>query len=211
MMSENSFIDYYKDLQVSSNADIETIERIYRLLAKRYHPDNNGSGNTEKFTRITEAYKVLTVPEKRAAFDVKYEKERIRQLKKLSEVSSSSKGFEADQRIRHLILSILYLEIRKEPSNPGIGLWQLEKLIGWPEKILEFHTWYLKEKGWIKATDTGGYSITANGVDIVEKNELILGKDRLITYNDGLSKYPKGFEVSDNAKRTLPIMTEQKL
>jgi len=34
-MNENSFIDYYEDLQVSSNADIETIERVYRLLAKR--------------------------------------------------------------------------------------------------------------------------------------------------------------------------------
>jgi len=210
MMSENSFIDYYEDLQVSSNADIETIERVYRLLAKRYHPDNSGSGNTEKFARITEAYKVLIDPEKRAAFDVKYEKEQSRQLKKLSD-ASCSEGYEADRRIRHLILSILYLEIRKEPSDPGIGLWQLEKLIGWPEKILEFHTWYLKEKNWIKATDTGGYSITANGVDIVEENELILGKDRLITYNDGLSKHPKGFEVSDNAKRALPIMTEQKL
>jgi curved DNA-binding protein CbpA len=76
-MSKNFLIDYYEDLQVSSNADIETIERVYRLLAKRYHPDNNGSGNTEKFTRITEAYKVLTDPEKRAAFDVKYEKERF--------------------------------------------------------------------------------------------------------------------------------------
>jgi curved DNA-binding protein len=210
-MSENCFIDYYEDLQISSNADIETIERVYRLLAKRYHPDNNVTGNAGKFTRITKAHNVLTDPEERAAFDVKYEKERTCRFKKLSEVSSSSEGFEADRRIRHLILSILYLEIRKEPSDPGIGLWQLEKLIGWPEKILEFHAWYLKEKGWIKPTDTGGYSITANGVDIVEENELILGKDRLITFNDGLSKYHKGFEVSDDAKRTLPIMAEQKL
>ena len=209
-MSENSFIDYYEDLQVSSNADIETIERVYRLLAKRYHPDNNGTGNTEKFTRITEAYKVLTDPKKRSAFDVKYEKKRTCQFKKLSE-AFCSEGYEADQAIRHLILSILYIEIRKDPSDPGVGLWQLEKLIGWPEKILSFHTWYLKEKGWIKATDTGGYTITAGGVDVVEDNELTLGKDRLITYNDGLSKYPKGFEGSDNARRAQPKMVVQGL
>ena len=72
--------------------NIETIERVYRLLAKRYHPDNNGSGNTEKFevhidpSNYTTAvgYKVELVsadPEKRAAFDVKYEKERTRQFK----------------------------------------------------------------------------------------------------------------------------------
>jgi len=209
-MSANSFIDYYEDLQVSNNADTETIERVYRLLAKRYHPDNNGTGNTEKFTRITEAYNVLSDPEKRAAFDVKYEKERTRQFKNLSE-APCSEGFEADQRIRHLILSILYVEIRKDPSHPGVGLWQLEKLIGWPEKILAFHTWYLKEKGWIKPTDTGGYAITASGVDVVEENELTLGKDRLITYNDGLSKNTKEFEGSDNSGKAFPKMVEQGL
>ena len=201
-MNQNGFIDYYEDLQVSSNADFETIERVYRLLAKRYHPDNNGSGNAEKFTRITDAYKVLTDPEKRAAFDIKYEKEQTRQFKVLSE-PSCSEGFEADQRIRHLILSILYVEIRKDPSHPGVGLWQLEKFLGWPEKILEFHTWYLKEKGWIKVTDTGGYAITANGVDVVEENELTLGKDRLITYNDGSSRSSKDFEDSDNSRKAF--------
>jgi hypothetical protein len=74
-------------------------------------------------------------------------------------------------------LAIPYIEIRKDPSHPGIGLWQLEKFLGWPEKILEFHTWYLKEKGWIKLTETGGYAITASGIDVVEENELTLVKD----------------------------------
>jgi hypothetical protein len=153
---------------------------------------------------------VLSDPEKRAAFDVKYEKERTRQFKNLSE-ASCSEGFETDQRIRHLILSMLYVEIRKDPSHPGVGLWHLEKSIGWPEKILEFHTWYLKEKGWIKPTDTGGYAITANGVDVVEENELTLGKDRLITYNDGLSKNTKDFEDSDNSGKAFPKMVGQGL
>ena len=209
-MNENSFIDYYEDLQVSSNADIETIERVYRLLAKRYHPDNNGTGHAEKFNIITTAYRELSDPEKRAAFDVKYQKERTHQIKELSEASCLD-GFESDQRIRHSILSILYVEIRKDPTQSGIGLWQLEKLLGWPEKILEFHTWYLKEKGWIKFTDTGGYAITASGVDVVEENELNLGKDRLLTYNDGLQKSTKDFEDSVNSDKTSPKMVEQGL
>ena len=209
-MSENPFIDYYEDLQVSSNADIETIERVYRLLAKRYHPDNNGTGNAEKFNLITIAYRELSDPEKRAAFDVRYEKERTRKFKSLSE-ASCSESFETDQRIRHSILSILYVEIRKDPSHPGIGLWQLEKFVGWPEKILEFHTWYLKEKGWIKPTDTGGYAITVSGVDVVEENELTLGKDRLITYSDGLSKNTKDFEDSANNNKNSPKMVGGRL
>ena len=76
---------------------------------------------------------------------------------------------------------------------------------------MAFHTWYLKEKGWIKATDTGGYAITASGVDVVEENELTLGKDRMITYNDGLSKSPKGFKGSDNSMIASPKMVGQEL
>ncbi len=69
---------------------------------------------------------------------------------------------------------------------------------------MEFHTWYLKEKGWIQHTDTGGYTITASGEDIVEENKLILGKERLITYNDGLLKNTKDLEDSDNNRKAYP-------
>jgi len=179
-MNQNHFVDYYEDLQVSPNADMETIERIYRLLAKRYHPDNLNTGNVEKFNITTEAFRLLSDPEKRAAYDVKFEEEKIRQYKTLSNFSSSE-GFETDQKIRHQILSILYTERRREQFGTGVGLWRLEKLLGWPEKILEFHTWYLKEKGWIQRTETGGYSITASGVDVVEENGLILRQDRLLS------------------------------
>ena len=55
-MNQNSFFDHYEILQISPNADTETIERVYRLFAKRYHPDNSISGNPEKFNIITEAY-----------------------------------------------------------------------------------------------------------------------------------------------------------
>jgi curved DNA-binding protein CbpA len=189
-MNQNQFVDYYEDLQVSPNADTETIERIYRLFAKRYHPDNSTSGDAEKFNIITEAYRLLSDPEKRAAYDAKHEEEKIRQYKAVSNISSSE-GFETDQSIRHQILSILYIERRREPFESGVGLWRLEKLLGWPEKILDFHTWYLKEKGWIQRTETGGYSITASGVDVVEENDLILGQDRLL---------PEPVEIAANSE-----------
>jgi curved DNA-binding protein len=196
-MNQNHFVDYYEDLQVCSNADMETIERIYRLFAKRYHPDNSISGDTEKFNTVTEAYRLLSDPEKRAAYDAKYEEAKTRQYKTLSN-TSSSEGFETDQKIRHQILSILYIERRRETIESGVGLWHLEKLLGWPEKILEFHIWYLKEKGWIQRTETGGYSITASGVDVVEENNLILGKDRLLP---DPSEEAKNSETPKNEKR----------
>ena len=186
-MSQDSFVDYYEDLQVSSNADQETIERVHRLLAKRYHPDNRVTGDSEKFRIITSAYKVLSDAEKRAAFDAIYENARNQQLKALSKVSPSE-DFENDQHIRHAILSILYIDRRKNPSDSGVGSWRLEKLLEWPEKILEFHIWYLKEKNWIQRVDTGGFAITASGVEVVEEDRSILGKNRLLTDQRGSSK-----------------------
>jgi curved DNA-binding protein CbpA len=198
-MKKNHFVDYYEDLQVSPNADLETIERIYRLFAKRYHPDNLNTGNVEKFNIITEAYRLLSDPEKRAAYDAKYEDKKIQQYMSVSNISPSE-GFETDQNIRHQILSILYIERRREPFESGVGLWRLEKLLSWPEKILDFHTWYLKEKGWIQLTETGGYSITASGVDVVEKNDLILGQDRLLP-DPGETSENSNAPKNENEKR----------
>ena len=194
-MNQNSYVDYYEDLQVSPNADTETIERVYRLLAKRYHPDNRVTGNSEKFRVITSAYKVISDAEQRAAFDAKYENSRNQKLKTLSK-EFSSEGFENDQQIRDAILSILYIDRRQNPSDSGVGSWRLEKLLEWPEKILEFHIWFLKEKGWIQRVDTGGFAITASGVEIVEENGSILGKYRLLTDQRKSSK--KGNESEKN-------------
>ena len=179
-MISDILADYYEDLQISPNADIETLERVYRLLAKRYHPDNGQTGKAEKFDLITQAYQVLSKPEKRAAYDATYEEAKARQWKALSG-ASSPRGSKDDTRLRHSILSILYVERRNGFADSAIGLWRIEKMLGWPEKILEFHIWYLKEKGLVQRTDTGGYAITAAGVDIVEENNLIVSEDRLLT------------------------------
>lgn len=179
-MSEQPFDDYYEYLQISPNADLETIERVFRFLAKKYHTDNKTTGNLEKFEILTRAYKILSNPEKRAAYDVTYEEIRNNQWKAIAK-ESSSEGFGTDAQIRRTILSILYISRRENPSKSGVGNWQLEKLMGYPEKTLEFHIWYLKEKRWIERSETGGFEITAIGVDEIEKDGLILGKDRLLT------------------------------
>ena len=49
--------------------------------------------------------------------------------------------------------------------EPGLGPVQLGSLIGCPHEMLEFHLWYLRDKGWIMRTDTGTLAITADGVD----------------------------------------------
>ena len=172
--------DYYEELQISPHADTETIERVYRMLAKRYHPDNGGSGDVDKFDRVTKAYHVLADPVRRAAYDITYEEVQARRWKLASASAPTSTGNGKDQEVRNAILSILYIERRNDPLSASVGLYQLEKLLGWPEKMLEFHTWYLKEKGWIQRTDSGGYAITVAGIDVLEQSGLALGKDLLL-------------------------------
>ena len=63
--------DYYEVLGVARNADENTIKKAYRKLAKKYHPDTN-AGNPQaeqKFKEITEAYSVLSDPEKKKMYD----------------------------------------------------------------------------------------------------------------------------------------------
>lgn len=63
--------DYYQTLGVSKNADEKEIKKAYRKLARDYHPDVNpdNKGAEEKFKELTEAYEVLSDPEKRQKYD----------------------------------------------------------------------------------------------------------------------------------------------
>ena len=64
--------DYYEVLGVDKNADDSAIKRAYRKLAKQYHPDSNPGDESaaEKFREASEAYAVLSDPEKRKAYDM---------------------------------------------------------------------------------------------------------------------------------------------
>ena len=63
--------DYYEVLGVDRGADDATLKKAYRKLAKKYHPDMNpGDKEAEqKFKEATEAYGILSDPEKRKAYD----------------------------------------------------------------------------------------------------------------------------------------------
>ncbi len=69
--------DYYKILEVNKDASPEIIAKVYKILAKKYHPDLqddiNKSESEEKFKEISEAYEVLSNEGKRKEYDEQLE------------------------------------------------------------------------------------------------------------------------------------------
>ena len=163
-MPDSHLADFYEVLQVSPRADQETIERVFRLLAKRYHPDNRDSGDSNRFSLLVEAHTVLSNPEKRATYDVNYERVREARWRLFDQVSSANE-IVSDTRIRLALLSILYVARRNNTTNPGVGIMEIERLLAVPDATLQFHTWYLRENGWVERLSTGTWAITAAGVD----------------------------------------------
>jgi hypothetical protein len=177
----SSFVDYYEVLQVSANADPETIGRVFRHLAKRHHPDNAETGDRERFEVLLEAHRVLTDPEQRAAYDLRYQDGRARRQELLREAAAVGDDPD-DHSLRERILSVLYARRRRDVQNPAMGDLELEQLLGCPRELLEFHVWYLKEKRWVERTERG-FAITALGVDEAETDGAEVRRDRLIEAN----------------------------
>jgi curved DNA-binding protein len=64
------FQDYYKTLGVARSATQDEIKKAYRKLAQQLHPDRNKADDaSEKFSQVSEAYDVLSDPDKRKKYD----------------------------------------------------------------------------------------------------------------------------------------------
>ena len=172
----STIIDYYELMQISPKAQPETIQRVYRILAGRCHPDNPHTGDVERFLRLKEAFEVLNHPDRRAAYDEEYVVQQTLPVEVFN-MQDFATGIDGESNRRMGLLCLLYHRRRVNPDEPSLSLLQLEKMMISAREHLVFTVWYLKDKGFLRQTEDSGYAITSAGVDHVEQG---LPKNRLL-------------------------------
>ena len=166
-MSNQKSEDWYEALQISPNADADTIQRVFRLLAQKYHPDNQETGDAARFRQLHDAYLVLNDPEKRAQYDVTHEALRRERWRFAATGSPAENDFEQEQHMRCVVLEILYNCRRTQPDRPSMSNLDLVQLTGRPREHLEFTIWFLNQKRLISTDDSRMY-LTADGAEYLE-------------------------------------------
>ncbi len=168
-MSESGFVDYYELLQISPNAEPETVHRVYKMLAQRYHPDNPETGDLERFVLLNQALETLTDAQLRRSYDSLYQEHRAKPIE-LFETKDFTIGVDGEANRRIGILCLLYSRRRSDPDDPGISLLEFESIMSFPREHLLFTMWYLKERNYLQMDQSSDYVITGDGVDYVEEH-----------------------------------------
>jgi curved DNA-binding protein CbpA len=179
MKEEIFFVDYYDALQLSPNADTDTVQRVFRHLAKKYHPDAPNRGNPDLFRKILKAHEILMSPEKRAAYDVIHQEYWERKLCLVRDAGDGRTSRD-NREIRDRILTLLYTQRRTSTRQPGLGEMELARLLHAPIEYFEFDLWYLRSKGLVERLDSGMLAISVGGVDQVERDGMHLSETRLL-------------------------------
>ncbi len=166
--------DLYEVLQVSPQAHPLIITKAFRLLAALYHPDNTESGDQEAFKQLAHAYRILSDPVRRAAYDREHLGTPGRCIASPMGGGDSLHTAEFrdwdEQELRSQILRALYDVRRSRPYQPGLSLMVLSELLGCSIENLQYTLWYLRGKRYIDTTNDSDLVITVDGVDAIEAN-----------------------------------------
>ncbi len=187
MQDEDQFVDYYALLQVSPDCDDKILDMAYHHFAKVYHPDRLETADVDKFNELTECYRLLKDAKKRAEYDRQYEKnvsDKATPFRPNSALLSDQNTAINDAKMHDRILLLLYKKRREDAANAGIVPWLLQEILECPEQQFEFHSWYLKSKGFLQMTEEGTLAITIEGVDHVIANSLSSEAAKLLLPKD---------------------------
>src|SRR5271156_1847576 len=145
-------INYYDLLQINTKAESETIERVYRILAKRYNPENTQTADPERFRHITEAYQVLANTALRKEYDSKLESTQATALP-IFLGREFTEGIDVEAKIRIGVLCLLYSKRRANPDYAALSLLDMENIMAFPRERLLFALWYLRAKRYVLQDD----------------------------------------------------------
>jgi len=180
-------VDYYEFLQISPNADAETVHRVYRFLAARLHPDNAETGHEENFRLLKAAYDVLADPRRRAEYDAARTKTQAPPEPLATNIDFMD-ALEGELNRRLAVLAVLYYRRRSNPTYPEVPLSEIEERMGFPRDYLDFTLWYLQKKGYVTKADNAQYTLSVDGVDFVETQRAnIPTLNKLLTSGSGSS------------------------
>src|SRR5208282_2621467 len=129
--------DYYEFLQISPNADAETVHRVYRFLAARFHPDNSETGHEENFRLLKAAYDVLSDQRRRAEYDATRAKAQAPPQPLAASIDFMD-ALEGELNRRLAVLAVLYYRRRTNPNFPEVPLGEIEERMGFPRDYLDF-------------------------------------------------------------------------
>ena len=125
--------NYYEILEVDKNASEEVIEKAYKTLAKKYHPDlQNNSNCQDKMRQINEAYEILSNDFKRREYDEKIKRQSVsieeynriiqennRLKKDLKRVANQREMSQNQERLEEMsIIQRYYEQIKKATKQP---------------------------------------------------------------------------------------------
>jgi hypothetical protein len=162
--------NFYEILQISRRADLDTIHRVYRIMAARFHPDNPVSGDHERFLQLQEAYEVLSREDRRTQYDIALIARQTRPLP-IFGTRIFVDGLNGEINRRFGVLALLYQRSRVNQGSRGISVLDIEQRMSLPREHLEFTMWYLRGKGFVQILeDNSDYAITVAGVDHIESN-----------------------------------------
>lgn len=201
--------NYYEFLQISPNAENETIQRVYKFLAARLHPDNPETGDATKFQMLKQAYDVLSHPARRAKYDATFNQETP-ESEPLSDSIDFMDQIDGELNRRLGVLALLYKQRRTNPTHPEVSLSTIETRMGFPRDYLEFTMWYLQKKSLLTGADNARYTLTVEGVDFVESqrtNAPVLRK--LLTSGDQSSAARPEAASAEPGHPRKPIIVPQ--
>jgi hypothetical protein len=164
-LQASSPVDYYEALQLSPNAEPLIIRRMYEVLDRYCHPERGEHPDSSKHAAVTEAFRVLSEPASKAAFDAQLRQRMDR--RRIFEQTDPADTIQAEQVKRRAILRTLYISRMNDPDHPGLTSAEIAESLGNPPESIGFALWYVREHGWAVRTE-GRYAITAGGVDEIE-------------------------------------------